>query len=217
MLCVRVLQRQLALDHTQEERRHSRIPLTPSAPLRQLPWQLKDHLHLRIHHRKVWIQCTPVNNNSHALYKSLWCVYVSVCKRVVCECKLATLNIVCSMVNWYPAVAWPRKKNGFVDYDLPRLMIALFLVSREVQSFFSKCSYIMEARSWQSRDSCALINCLLLNPNYIFRVCASGGAAWHKFNPHNHKLWVPRAVSVPANVWTCRCMQTPNVNRTVYM
>lgn len=51
VVCVK-FRHQLALDHPQEERRHSRAPLTPSAPLRQLPSQLKDHLHLRIHHGK---------------------------------------------------------------------------------------------------------------------------------------------------------------------
>lgn len=66
--CVSVwFQHKLALDHPQEGTRHSTTPSTPSAPLSQLPLQLKYQPYLRIHHGQVRIQCTPVNNNSYSL------------------------------------------------------------------------------------------------------------------------------------------------------
>ena len=119
-VCVR-FQHQLALDHPQEERRHSRTPLTPSAPLGQLPSQLKDHLRLRIHHGKVWAQCAPVNNNSHALYRNVWmCAHVCVWARAVCECRPATLKIV--KARWIGALQWPMKKQ-YTFYEWNHLFI----------------------------------------------------------------------------------------------
>lgn len=104
-VCVR-FQHQLALDHPQEETRHSRIPLIPPAPLGQLPLRLKYQLLLRIHPGKVWIQCTSVNNNSHSFYKNM---QVCVC---MCECKLETLAIAkardCNL----------HTRNYYWDWDL---------------------------------------------------------------------------------------------------
>lgn len=73
-------QHQLALDHPQERTRHSTTPSTPSAPLSQLPLQLKYQPYLRIHHGQVRIQCTPVNNNSYSLSNNVQvCVCVNEC------------------------------------------------------------------------------------------------------------------------------------------